>query len=540
VTADLAGTGKLARLALRRDRLRLPLWLLISFGLVASTVSSSKSVYPTAADRQRYADTVFSSPGSATLGGPGYGATTLGGIVVAGTGITLLVVVGLVSMLLVIRHTRGEEQSGRAELTGAAVVGRHARLAAALLVIGGANLVIALIMLLVLLAGGLPVAGSLAFALGTALTGWVFAAVAAVAAQVAQQSRSAAGLALAVFGLAFVLRAAGDASKAADPASGGRRLSWLSPIGWAQQVRAYAGERWWVLLLPVLLAVVLVALATLLSARRDVGSGLVPARLGRPSARAGLSSVGALAWRLQRGTLIGWSVAVAVAALVFGSNASRITEAAGDDEDIARLFERLGGAGALVDSYLTWTLTLAGLVATAYAITVITRLHGEETSLRAEAVLGAAVPRWRWVASYLVVALAGAVLLLLIAGLILGLVHGGSSGDTAGEVGRLVGGALARIPAVLVLAGIATALFGVLPRLTSVAWVFFGVVVLISQLGATLRLSQAALDLSPFQHLPRLGGTGDAAAPLLWLTGAAVVLLALGLARTRTRDVVRF
>ena len=50
---------------------------------------------------------------------------------------------GLMSMLLVTRHTRQEEETGRAELVSAGVVGRYAWLAASLLYVLAVNVVLA-------------------------------------------------------------------------------------------------------------------------------------------------------------------------------------------------------------------------------------------------------------------------------------------------------------------------------------------------------------------------------------------------------------
>ena len=135
-----------------------------------------------------------------------------------------MALVALASIMLMVRHTRAEEETGRAELTGSAVVGRHARLAAALLVVGGADLVAAGGTIAALIGYGLPVAGSLAFGLAVAGAGVVFAAVAAVAAQFVEHSRTATGGAAALYGLAFILRAVGDTSAIANPDGAARRL----------------------------------------------------------------------------------------------------------------------------------------------------------------------------------------------------------------------------------------------------------------------------------------------------------------------------
>ena len=82
----------------------------------------------------------------------------------------------------------------------------------------------------------------------------MFTAVAAVTAQLSPSARFARGAAFAVLAAAFTLRAVGDAGSTAA-------LSWLSPLGWSLQVRPYAGDRWWVLLLHLATTALLTALA---------------------------------------------------------------------------------------------------------------------------------------------------------------------------------------------------------------------------------------------------------------------------------------
>ena len=82
------------------------------------------------------------------------------------------ILVAIMAILLVIRHTRVEEEAGRLELVGSAVVGRRAPLTAALLVGGGASVVLGFITALALIGSKLPVGGSFAFGIAWAGLGW--------------------------------------------------------------------------------------------------------------------------------------------------------------------------------------------------------------------------------------------------------------------------------------------------------------------------------------------------------------------------------
>jgi ABC-2 type transport system permease protein len=351
--------------------------------------------------------------------------------------------------------------------------------------------------------------------------------------QLTEHARTANGMAFAVLGVAFLLRAVGDTSTELS------WLSWLSPIGWAERFQPFAGERWAVLLLPVaLLAVLLVAVAALL-VRRDVGAGVLPPRLGSATAPSWLRSPLALAWRLQRGSLLGWSVGAAVAGLSFGVIAQDMAQFAEQDPETAKMLATLGGSGSITDIYLAATLSWIGLLAAGYAVQATLRLRAEESELRAEPVLATAVPRSGWAGSHLVVSAVGAAAVLAAGGLLAGLAHGLRTGDVAGELPRVLGAALVQLPAVWVMAAVGAALFGLLPRLVvGATWGVLAVVLFITTFGEPLQLSQWLLDLSPFAHLPRLPAATFTATPLLWLLVVAGVLAAAGLTAFRRRDLV--
>ena len=203
----------------------------------------------------------------------------------------LAVLAALMSALAVVRHPP-ERGDRAAELVGAAVVGRHAGLAAAPVTVG-ANVVLAVLLGLVGIATGLPAVGSFMAGLAVGAFGIVFAGVAAVTVQLSSTTRGASGLAAAVLGLAFVVSGVGNMLGTVD-ASGQRVVSawpaWLSPMGWGQQMRPFGGDIWWPLGLFAAAFAVLVGVASLLATRRDVGSGILAARRGHAQASPRLLS----------------------------------------------------------------------------------------------------------------------------------------------------------------------------------------------------------------------------------------------------------
>ncbi|GAA2781789.1 ABC transporter membrane-spanning protein [Kitasatospora paracochleata] len=523
-----AATATLHRLALRRDRIALPAWLYAVTAMVLSTAFSFRTLYATEQDRRSFAASIAGNGSLRALYGPVHDASTIGGLTAWRMGVFGAVLAGLMSTLLVVRHTRAEEEDGRLELVAAAAVGRRAPLTAALLAALTADLLLGALVTGGLLAAGQGVAGSVAFGLALAAAGVFFAAVAALAAQLAETGRAANGLAGAALGLAFVLRAIGD--------GGPHWVSWLSPIGWAEQVRAFGGDRWWVLLLPLAGAAALTAGAYALVARRDLGAGLLPQRPGPAAAAPSLATPAALARRLQRGPLIGWCAGFAAAGAVFGGLAQGAVDLVGQNRQVADLMARLGGRQGVLDSYLAAIVNLLGMVAAVYAVQSVLRLRTEEVSGRAEPVLAGAVSRLRWAAGHLLFPLLGTALLLAVAGAVAGLAEGATAGGLGQALVRLPLAALAQLPAVWLTAAAALAVYGLLPRWTAAGWAVLAVFLLIAWLGPIVRLPGWALDLSPFTHLPHLPGGDVTAAPLLWLTAVAAALATAGLVGLRRRD----
>jgi ABC-2 type transport system permease protein len=533
----LTGTGELTRLAVRRDRIALPAAVYVIVALVAGTAYSFGKLYPTQAGRAALAATGESNPALRFLYGRLDG-DSLGSLTTWRYGIWAAIFTALVTIFVVVRHTRTDEEAGRLELVGSAAVGRDAPLTAGLLPAAAASLLIATLLCLVLPLAKLPAAGSALLGLGIGGCGLAFTGITAVAAQLASTARGARGIALGVLGVAFALRGVGDSAGAGGPSW----LSWVSPLGWVQLARPFAAGRWWVLGLPLAVFAAGVALAFWLAAHRDHGAGLLPDRPGRAAASRWLRGPSGLAWRLQRGALVGWAAGFAATFAASGAAAKGIGQLFGTSSALQRAFTRIGGQAAIVNAYLAGLMLLAGLVAAAYATSAVLRLRAEETADRAEPVLATAAGRVRWGLSHLAVAAGGAALLLAVAGLATGLGYGLRIGSPGPETARMLGAALAELPATLLVAGVAVVLVGWWPAgSVAGAWTAVGAVVVINLFGAALQLSHWALDISPFTHVPRLPGAtvtlGTTGTPLLWLGLLAVAVAAVGLAGLRRRDI---
>ncbi|MGW7565015.1 ABC transporter permease [Streptomyces tendae] len=517
---QLAGTGTLLRFALRRDRVLIPVWVAVNALMVLSMPGTIKGLYGTAAERADLMRQMETNASLRALVGPVFD-DGLGALTAWRVGLYAGALAAVMSLLIVVRHTRDEEESGRQEVVASGMVGRRASLTAALLAAAVANAVLALLIAVGL--AGQGAAGALALGLGVAGAGMLFATMAAIVAQLTESARLARGLTAAVLGGAFVLRAAGDS--ATD--DGSSVLTWVSPLGWLENLRAFADERWWVLLLIAGATVAQGFVAYALAGRRDLGMSFLPTRPGPADGR--LRTAGALAWRLQRGSVLGWSVGFFLAGVVYGGMTEGAADLVGDNEQAREIIERMGGQAGLTDAFVSAMIGMLGLIAALYVVASVLRLGGEETSGRAEPVLAGAVGRLRWAAGHLVIAFGGAALIMLLAGL-------GFAAGYGQDFAAVLGACLVQLPAVWVIGGAAVLLQGLLPRAAVAGWGVAGAVLLLGWVGPALDVPQTVLDVSPYGHLPKLPGGEMSWSPVVVLVLIAAALVGAGLAGLRRRD----
>lgn len=527
--STVTGLGPLTRLVLRRDRVRLPLWVFGASTFLVASAISLPPLYKTQTSIDQYAALTRGNPAIVAMGGPGYGMEnpTIGHILVNEVQLWGCILLALMSMFLMVRHTRAEEDVERADVLRSSVVGRHAPTAAALIAVSAAEVVVAAISAFGFVAIGYAPAGSLALAGSILAVGLVFLGITTVAAQVAGSGRGALGLAGMVLGASFIVRALGDIAD--------NGLRWLSPIGWAQSVRAFAGEAYWTLGLCVVAAVGLVVAGFWLSTQRNLGSGLISGRPGRTRAPRWMRSPVGLAVRLHRASIASWALALLAFGALYGSVANDVEKMIDDNEFYAEFLAQLQGA-SLIDSFLATSVNMLGLIVTAYAISAALRIRTEEGAGRAEPILAGPVDRTRWAMGHLLVTVVGTTLLMACAGLGLGAAYALVT-DDGSQVLRIVGAALATVPAILVVAGGTVALFGLLPRAALAAWGFLAFIVIVGLFGQLLRLPDWSRDLSPMSHVPGVPAEQLRTLPLVALTALAAMLAAAGLVGLRARDV---
>ena len=521
----------LAGLIVRRDRLRLGLWILGITGLTVVSAWSLTTLYPDQRAIDGYGQIFADNPALVAFAGPGHGldTPTIGAILVNETQLWIGIALALMSIFLVTRHTRFEEETGRTDVVRAGVVGRSAPVLAAVFVIAGAQILIAIGTFAGCVALGYAPVGTAALALSLWSIGVFFIASTALIAQTTASSRTCLIWSSVALAAAFVIRAVGDIDRSS--------LSWFSPLGWAQAVRAFAGERWWAPAVVVVAATSLGAAALAACVRRDVGGTFVVVGTKRARRRGRRLSPIRLAILMQRSAVIGWIVALGGTAIVVGTVVDEIDAMVAANPQIVEFMAEFDGA-SLSDAFFATTMTFLGVFAGGFAVSSALAPHVEEVAGRAEMMLAAPLDRMRWFGSHFVVAVAGSVAIVMATGSALAVTYAVTVADPA-EILRLSAAAAVTIPAVLVILGYTTALVGLVARRSPIAWVVLGAIGVIAILGEVLRLPGWIRGISPFHHLPAVPAEAIDVAPLAALTAVALASSGLGFVAFATRDLNR-
>ena len=210
ISRSLTGVAPLTGFTLRRERVRIVVWIASIVLAVLATVGSVKGLYPMQSDLDAAARASQDNAAAIVFNGPPQALDTVGGQIAFQTGTYGLILMGLMSMFMLGRTTRGEEEAGRAELVRSLPIGRHALPASALATVSAMNVVTGALVILCLLGLGLPATGSVVFGLSFTLFGLLFAACTLLVAQVTENTRVVYGIGGLLLGAAFLLRAIGD------------------------------------------------------------------------------------------------------------------------------------------------------------------------------------------------------------------------------------------------------------------------------------------------------------------------------------------
>jgi ABC-2 type transport system permease protein len=515
----------------RRERVVGSIWIAALILSAVGLAGAYPSLFPTYESLMSMS-AALSTPAMVAMMGPVYGLTQMSvAIAMAQECLIWLAITSIVmNIFYVNRHTRMDEELGRHEMLAALPVGRMTGSSATLFGAFVLNFVIALVTAVLLLAVNLPgstTAGSFCYAFSIGVQGFLFAAITLLTAQLFSTASGSMGAAFGVMGLFYLLRASGDIS--------GSSLSYISPLGLGLKIEAYYKDDFLPIFILLAEAVVVSAIALIISTKRDVGAGVIPAGKGRSHASLFLQSPFGLAWRLVRKSFIIWAIACFVLGASYGSIVDEIDSfVEGNDTIKMMLTAAGGGSGSLIDAFLPMLSGIMAMIGAIPVINCVNRLRTEERRGRLEQIYDLRVSRTSMFVSFITIAILEAVILTFLTSIGL---YASSASSGMLTLGGIFRSAYAFLPAMLVMLGFATLLVGVLPRFVTLSWLVLGYSFAMLYFGRLFDVPKWAAMLSPFGNVPRLPVEEFRLVPLLILCGIAIVLTLGGILRYKERDI---
>jgi ABC-2 type transport system permease protein len=477
-----------------------------------------RNAYKTLAERISFARSFSGNAAIRLFYGQPHDLLTVSGYSAWRVGGTLAIAAAVWGVLAAVRAMRTEEDAGRAELVLSGAVSRVGYNVAALTAITLVAAAICLAIWAALVVGGLAGGGSAYLALSIMSVAPVFVGVGALASQLAPRRGVALALGGGVVAVSLLLRAVADTS------AGVSWLRWLTPLGWAEEMRPFTGAEPWVLALPLAAAAVLLAVSIRIATRRDIGSGLLPVHDSADARLALLSTPAAQALRTETWTIVVWLACVGVIAYILGVISKSVTTA-GISKQLAREIAKLGGGSiSTAKGYLSFVFLMFVFAVSLFACAQVGAARGEESGGQLETLLALPVGRRGWLVGRVALAAGAAAAICLLAGVLAWL--GAVSQGVHLTLGSMLLAGINCMPMALLSLAVGAVALAIVPRASAgIAYGFVVLAFLWDLFGSLLSAPHWLLQATPFAHVglvPQSAFRGGAAALMLALAAAGV------------------
>ena len=526
-----ANSGTLFRFALRRDRIFLPLWVsgIVAFAVLCAPLFTQVAKSPV--ELAMYAETM-KNPAMLALCGPLYAEPyTYGVMYTQLMTVWIFISIATMNVFLVARHTRKDEEDGKLEVLRSLPVGRVAILSSAWMMTILANSLIgtfsaaglALLGIESMTTGGCFLLGGLFFAVGM-----FFAAAAMLFSQLCTTSRSMIGGCFLSLGIFYLIAAMGNVF--------GGIMAYLSPLSIAFKSSPFAGNHIWPVFAILAATIAVASVAMRLSAKRDLGAGLLPQRRGRAHAQASLSSPFGLALRLTKKTAVAWVIIMFVLGMSYGSIFGDFESFISQSEMIQMILATGSGENMIL-SFMVYITLVMSLIASIPVINCVLKLRSEEKNNRLESVYARSVSKTELLLSYIVIAVVLSVALQAALSLGMWLAAAAVMDEPLPLADMMIAG-LVKLPGIWLFAGISALLTGLLPKLTSLVWAYWGMSFFAVYFGRVMNIPEIFTKLSAFGALPNYPMDEFQTAPFVAVTAIAVALLVVGTVLYGKREVL--
>ncbi|WP_139785566.1 ABC transporter permease [Cytobacillus gottheilii] len=491
-------TGQLVLFLLKRDRFVIPIWIMGILFFTYSVAAVFPDLYQTAEERQSIAATM-NNPAIIAMVGPGYGLDdyTPGAMMAHQMLLFTSIAAAIMSILLVTRHLRADEEEGRLELIRSFQVGRLANSSASFIVLLLVNIVLALIIgfgLAVMKIESMDLEGSVLYGTAIGAGGFMFAMLTAIFNQLTQNARSALGLSFSALGIFYLIRAIGDIDLSV--------LSWFSPFGYVTGTKVFVENDWLPLCAAAGIGLILGAAAFYLQFIRDLGTGFLPAKKGREKANKLLLSSLGLTFRLQRTGFICWIGGMFILGISYGAVLGDLESFFQDVDLMKNMLVPIEGY-TLTEQFLPMLLSVMAMIGTIPVLMSILKLAGEEKSGRAESIYSLSISRNRYLWSYIILALISAFFML--SAMAIGLWSAAAAVMVEPfQLSQVLKGAFAFLPALFVMTSISILLVGISSKYGALIWIYLLYSFVVVYLGNLLQFPDWMSKLSPYGYIPKI------------------------------------
>lgn len=506
IKSNFSGTVRLARFIARGELKTTIIWSAILVFMTSVVAFVFDGLFSTPEELLGL-EIMMRNPAMIAMMGPLYpvdGIATIGGIFTNSMLLYTILAACVMNVFLVIRNTRADEEMGRGEVIRSLPVGKLSTLASTMIVAVVINTLLALLtgVFLGLTTVGIEsmsFGGAMLYGAAIGVSGLMFAGVAAVCSQASRNSRGAIGLSMLILGIFYIIRAPGDM---AEVSGGSGALAMISPFGIITRTQVFSGNRFWPISVILVISMAFVALAFYLNAIRDLDQGLIPARKGRGEASKLFKYPIGLALKLIRTSTIIWIATMLFLGIAYGSVLETIP---GFVEGNEMLEQMLGGADNLSKGYLATILSLMPILAAVPVVGILLKPFNEEKNHRMENIVSKAVSRQRILTDYIIIAVITSFIMLF--SLILGIyIAAVAVMENPFAFGELFSAAMAYLPSVLAVVGIAALLGGLFPqKANTYAYAILGFSVAVSYLGPMILQKATWIKyFTPFGYAPKL------------------------------------
>lgn len=445
----------------------------------------------------------------------------------------MLLFTGIISMIVsglhIINHTRKEEDLGLTEMVRSFKVGRLSNTLAVVMETVFINIVLSIFIFFLMISFNVDTItgiGALIFGLSIGLAGIIGGFLALLFAQLMPSSSSATGLTLGLLGLLYILRGITDISNI--------RLSHFNPLGWIYLTFPFVENNIKFLLFGLVFTIFILIISFILEGNRDMGSGYISEREGKGFGKKSLLSVNGFLRRINRGTIIAWSISFLILGVAYGSIYGDMQMFLDSNDLVKTMFTHTGIS--LEESFTSTIILVMIMLVAVLPMTIINRLYTEEKMSRLSQIYSTKISRRKIYWTNILLALISGIIGILLSSIGLGGVAISlMEGSSMGIMDFILAG-YNYLSVIIFFIGLSSFLLGFIPEIGKIAYIYLGYSFIMNYFKDLLDLPDILLNTSIHNWIPKMPMEDFDLKVFLIISIMGIVLAILGDIGYKKRD----